>query len=248
MKSNKNKNRNARTNTQRHLRIESLENRQLMAAEIMLDQGSGILYIEGTDATRDVASIRIYDKGTASVADDRVLVSLFSKTDQGTGRLTGNFRLSAVNSIVFNGYADNDRFTNDTSIPSEADGGAGFDILLGGYGNDSIYGGDQTDYIDGRAGNDSLYGGAHNDVIFGDKGNDVLYGNAGSDRLFGGGSAAIRSGVKAVTTRSMAGPMLKRIWSAAWPRSVHRRHAELPGRRLQRERQLIDDPFRVGAL
>ncbi len=46
--------------------IERLEGRSLMAAEIFLDNTSGILYVEGADAANDIAEIRIDTKGTAS--------------------------------------------------------------------------------------------------------------------------------------------------------------------------------------
>jgi hypothetical protein len=170
----------------RTLQLEGLENRALMAADITLDQGSGVLYIEGTDTTRDTALIRIDTQGTASLADDHVLVSLSSKADHSIGRLLGDYSRDSVKSIVFNGYGGSDKFTNNTPIPSQADGGAGADILLGGSGKDQLYGGTQNDYLDGRAGYDSLYGGAGNDMVFGDKGNDYLYGGTGNDFLFGG--------------------------------------------------------------
>jgi Ca2+-binding RTX toxin-like protein len=92
-------------------------------------------------------------------------------------------------------------------------GGAGADTIVGGDGNDHIYGnlfsstagaadgndiihaGNGNDYVNGNAGddsisgglgNDKLYGGAGNDVIDGEDGNDYLQGNKGSDVLFGG--------------------------------------------------------------
>ncbi len=136
-----------------------------MAAEIFLDNTSGILYVEGADAANDIAEIRIDTKGTASVTDDRVTVKLTSVAANGTINLFGNYTPSSVKSIVFNGYSGNDRFDNQTSIRSEADGGLGNDILLGGYGNDHLYGGDGGDYLDGRTGNDYLYGMSGNDIV-----------------------------------------------------------------------------------
>ncbi len=165
--------------------FETLENRWLMAGDISFNASSGVLYMEGT-GVRDSAEIVVNTQGTATVSDDRVVARVVSNDGQNVSRIAKNFKLSAVNKIVFNGYGGNDKFNNLTSIPSEADGGAGVDILLGGFGNDVIYGGDHNDYIDGRAGNDRLYGGAQHDVIFGDKGNDILFGGAGNDRLFGG--------------------------------------------------------------
>ncbi len=96
-------------------------------------------------------------------------------------------------------------------IGNSISGRAGFDVMNGYGGNDTIFGGigvvdvtDQGDTISGGLGNDSLYGNAGNDVIFGGraiadpedgadnifggKGADSLYGNAGNDTIFGGGS------------------------------------------------------------
>ncbi len=56
--------------------------------------------------------------------------------------------------------------------PNESDD----DVLLGGAGNDSLF---------GEGGNDILNGGEDDDVLFGGSGNDILIGGAGSDKLYG---------------------------------------------------------------
>lgn len=66
-------------------------------------------------------------------------------------------------------------------------GGAGNDVIDGGLGDDVIYGGDGDDIIDGGLGDDVIYGGDGNDLIFGGEGNDELWGEEGDDALFGGG-------------------------------------------------------------
>ena len=67
--------------------------------------------------------------------------------------------------------------------------------MVGGDGDDTLFGLDGTDFLEGDAGNDTLHGGAGddtlhgdagNDTLFGDAGNDTLFGDAGNDRLFGG--------------------------------------------------------------
>ncbi len=58
--------------------------------------------------------------------------------------------------------------------------------LVGGVGDDSIYGFDGSDHLLGRAGNDVLYGGAGIDYLDGGVGNDILYGGDDNDRLVGG--------------------------------------------------------------
>ncbi|WP_395375447.1 calcium-binding protein [Marinicella sp. W31] len=79
-----------------------------------------------------------------------------------------------------------------------------FDLLLGGMGNDAMFGGDGVDLMfgsqgtDRMQGNDSvdlMFGGSEGDtlngndsvdILFGSKGADFLYGDAGVDIIFGG--------------------------------------------------------------
>jgi Ca2+-binding RTX toxin-like protein len=57
--------------------------------------------------------------------------------------------------------------------------------LIGGSGNDTLYGNDADNAIDGGPGNDTLYGGAGNDTFDWDanarSGNDTFYGGTGND-------------------------------------------------------------------
>ncbi len=83
----------------------------------------------------------------------------------------------------------------------------GRDTLVGGAGNDTLYGQGRDDLLFGGEGNDTLYGdrafagpatpieyqgadilygGAGNDYLYGDGGNDILIGGTGVDRLDGG--------------------------------------------------------------
>ena len=73
--------------------------------------------------------------------------------------------------------------------------GSGNDILLGGRGNDSLFGGEGDDIIDGGVdndliidteGNNILYGNQGNDTLITGRGEDILYGDRGSDRLIAG--------------------------------------------------------------
>jgi Ca2+-binding RTX toxin-like protein len=87
-------------------------------------------------------------------------------------------------------------------------GGAGDDILSGGYASaasDTLYGGDGNDVISGAeetgfdddipAGTgDSLYGGNGNDRLAGVDGDDRLFGDAGGDRLSGGRGRDVLTG------------------------------------------------------
>jgi len=62
-------------------------------------------------------------------------------------------------------------------------GDAGNDVLNGGLGDDLLIGGDGNDTLDGAVGNDHLYGQAGNDTLIGGVGNNILVGGDGNDTL-----------------------------------------------------------------
>jgi Ca2+-binding RTX toxin-like protein len=78
----------------------------------------------------------------------------------------------------------------------ENDIAAGFEIALGGSGNDTIYstaagiatlyGGAGNDSLLGLGGDDTLYGGLGDDSLDGGSGNDLVFGGLGNDTLEGG--------------------------------------------------------------
>lgn len=96
----------------------------------------------------------------------------------------GNDFLSGAAAKFF-GDLDNDTIVMQSG--SYADGGEGDDsivasalvddkvTLLGGLGNDTIFGGSGADTIDGGAGNDVIYGGSGVDTMTGGAGNDFFY-------------------------------------------------------------------------
>jgi Ca2+-binding RTX toxin-like protein len=55
--------------------------------------------------------------------------------------------------------------------------------IVGGAGNDSIFGADGGVTIDGAAGSDSIFGGFGNDSLVGGLGNDTIIGGFGADRI-----------------------------------------------------------------
>ncbi len=104
-----------------------------------------------------------------------------------------------VASIVFHGGAGDDRFVNQTDLPSTAFGYGGMDYLVGGGGDDRLDGGASDDMLIGQGGGDTLLGGPGVDRLQGDvsevgpdvlrgvAGRDTLRGGAGNDELFGQG-------------------------------------------------------------
>lgn len=64
-------------------------------------------------------------------------------------------------------------------------GGSGDDALIGQQGNDLLYGNQGNDIMYGYLGNDSLHGGKGDDLLFGEEGDDLLFGNLDNDVLYG---------------------------------------------------------------
>jgi Ca2+-binding RTX toxin-like protein len=162
----------------RNLRLESLEHRRLMTG-VTYDPMSGKVTIEGGDYND-------YAKCTWNVQTQQLTV------DWGIGELAKpavpqhKVISGPVKLIVFKGYGGNDKFTNDTPIVCDVDGGEGNDTLIGGSANDTIHGGPGNDTIQGRGGTDFLFGDEDNDTIDGGDGGDVIVGGKGDDMLLGG--------------------------------------------------------------
>ncbi|WP_262028770.1 calcium-binding protein [Microvirga sp. Mcv34] len=60
-----------------------------------------------------------------------------------------------------------------------------FENVIGGLGNDTLYGSDEANEINGLSGNDIIDGAGGSDEIFGDEGDDTIYGSGGDDRIYG---------------------------------------------------------------
>lgn len=82
-----------------------------------------------------------------------------------------------------------------TGVGNASDGTSkqreGTEYVLGGDGNDVIYGNYGSDVLSGGAGNDKLFGGQDSDTLSGGSGNDTLYGNRGDDTLIGGSGSDV---------------------------------------------------------
>jgi len=152
--------------------LEQLEAREVPAASITFENATRSIIVAGSEGN-DNAEVR--QQGSS------IVVSMNGRS----GRMARSFSTSQVSRIVFNGRAGDDLFSNLTSIPSRADGGAGNDTLRGGKSNDDFSGGDGNDQLSGGFGNDTLDGGIGNDSLFGGTGNDRLMGGDGQDRIFG---------------------------------------------------------------
>ena len=82
---------------------------------------------------------------------------------------------------------------NDTASGGHATGDdiAKFENIIGGSGNDVLYGTGGDNELEGNAGNDNLIGRNGNDVLIGGGGDDTLRGGGDTDTLTGGGGADV---------------------------------------------------------
>lgn len=95
---------------------------------------------------------------------------------------------------VIRGLGGNDYIKGDYYGFNYIYGDDGNDILIGGFQNDGLYGGNGSDRYDGLEGDDSIYEVYHqvgsfvnnDDIISGGVGNDFIISGEGSDRIEGG--------------------------------------------------------------
>jgi hypothetical protein len=150
------------------VRYQQFERRSLLASITL--NGSELLLGGGTGN----------NVGSVSISGGEVAATL-------KGVDSRSFAVADVETIRFVGLGGNDRFTNNTSIPSFAFGHAGNDTLIGGSGNDRLNGGTGEDTLEGNDGDDEIRGGADGTkIIDGGAGNDKLFGGAGTNTIRGG--------------------------------------------------------------
>jgi Ca2+-binding RTX toxin-like protein len=167
--------------------FESLESRRLMSAYIT----SGVLVVTGGENADTISVNRLIDGS-------------FRVEENGTIRSYIGVTASLVTSIYVDGGFGDDKISvggttlttkliggdgNDviygSSGPDSIFGGAGNDTLFGNSGADNLYGDGGRDSLEGGDGNDTLNGGIGNDTLRGDSGNDQLVGSSGADKLYG---------------------------------------------------------------
>ena len=167
------------------LDVESLEPRTLCAAApVRAAVVDGSLEVVGTKradaiivmlSSQDPDVVEVYSGSVAS------LVGAFNRAGfpegivvsggKGNDRLLVNFMME--HPVVLLGGAGNDLLFGGGG-DDVLDGGKGADILFGGFGNDRLDGGAGADRVRGGGGDDSLSGGAGTDAITGGDGTDLF--------------------------------------------------------------------------
>jgi Ca2+-binding RTX toxin-like protein len=158
-----------------HRRLEKLEDRRMMAADIDFD--NGILNIQGTENQDKI--VIAADPQDA----DRVLVTISNRQ---TGQVLEDrdFDLEDIDRIDAYGLGGNDEIRNEIYVQARLYGAGGDDILISRGLDDLLDGGANNDTLDGGRGADDLIGGTGNDtyLIWGTlMGNDEIIEAANAD-------------------------------------------------------------------
>ncbi len=108
---------------------------------------------------------------------------------RGVGRRT--YQPGEIQRIVYVGNDKLDTLYVDrhVSVPVEARGNGGDDMITVEQGPATIYGGGGNDNLRGGMAGANIWGGAGDDKLFGDDADDVLHGEAGNDLIDGGDGA-----------------------------------------------------------
>ena len=190
----KNKKLRRQAKRKQELAIESLEQRNLMAIDLV----SGILQITG-GLYQDEVSILTSRTGEITATRKETILSQNPTTESKT------FSAAAINAITVRLSSGNDSVNNGTSKAMTAYGGNGNDFMRGGSGADKLFGEAGDDTLNGYTGNDILRGGTENDTIYGFAGDDSIHGEDGNDTLNGGdGLDLIQGGLGADIIRGDA--------------------------------------------
>ena len=143
----------ARKIAQRPFAIESIERRDLMAADITFSNGH--VLITGTEASDQLVVGELGTQFVAKIANQA-----------GTVILERTFSLPSVTKVTAQGLGQSDQIWNLSTVPFYGYGGVGDDILIGNVGFDFLDGGADNDRIAGLSGDDTLIGGIGNDEFW----------------------------------------------------------------------------------
>lgn len=147
------------------LKLESLEGRDVPAADVFLDGATLVITGDGESDTVFV-----------SEADGLVFLNI-------NGVEFEPLPSELVQVIDFAGGGGDDIFVNATGAYAVAYGESGDDILVGGNFGNALIGGRGADILIGGVSDDFILGENGPDILFGGPGVDVLWGGVGRDQL-----------------------------------------------------------------
>jgi Ca2+-binding RTX toxin-like protein len=157
-----------------------------------LNGDAGSDYLDGGDG------FNVYAGG---VGDDRYIFrdatvnqvdTILEQSSEGTDTLDFS---ALTNAIYVNLTSDTGTVYTDFRIVQAGAGqAANFENVIGGSGNDQIFGNGANNLLSGNGGNDTINGGAGDDILLGGQGNDVLQGVSGRNILIAGPGGDILQG------------------------------------------------------
>lgn len=178
-------------NKRSRLRYGALEPRCLLAnSTFFLNTTTDTLHVTAVANESQAASFANELTFSVDVSSQELVVDEVDGDQQ-------RFDLAEVRRISYRGTAFNDRFNNQTDIPSRVVGfagddeitsGDGDDTVIAANGDDTIYPGDGDDFVAGGQGNDQILEAADSigaDRFFGGPGSDTIEGGGGADYLAG---------------------------------------------------------------
>ncbi|XHR80253.1 MAG: VWA domain-containing protein [Gloeotrichia echinulata GP01] len=140
----------------------------------------------GFVTTLDSNSENVADGIKFAVAKASGTISPGGEGTDGDNIINGSTVGTTGDKVVFSGGGNDEVNLSAVSGNHFIDGGAGFDTLFGGIGQDKIDAGSGNDELIGGSGNDILLGSSGDDTILGGSGNDTIQGDSGDDLLTGG--------------------------------------------------------------
>lgn len=201
----------SKTRQSRAFSIETMEQRELFAADVIGAAGvEPASQAISTAATVEVSRLDASDSVLSwdptcdySISDDKVVTiqggmsgdHVTVSDNYSTGMVTIDIQCGSgqhvpwifpqgeVQEIIFHGGSGNDVFLNHSLIPSVAYGDLGNDKLVGGGAGDELHGGHGADHLEG---NGMGWGMLRGDELYGDQGDDKLIGGGWNDLLVGG--------------------------------------------------------------
>ncbi|MEZ5721106.1 MAG: Ig-like domain-containing protein [Paracoccaceae bacterium] len=155
------------------------EGRELTAV-LLSGPMQGVLTFSADGSFAYEADADLFDLATPGTVIEQTFTYQVSDGDGGVDQATATLFVTILD--------DGGTFHAGDSTPNVATGtDGGEDLVLGGAGDDALYGLDGADTIRGDDGDDRLYGGESADRLYGEADNDRLYGEDGADVLKGAG-------------------------------------------------------------